>query len=119
MEITRQEVDKAQVEAQESWTKMNVLEVAYEIAAKDYVHKLNRFKDLDYKLALTDGRYKIVPPAGERKEKKQPQLTLEQLKEIAAKLGFNLNETTVEESLDEETIEDLIKEEEIIDGNSQ
>ncbi|MBE3140252.1 MAG: hypothetical protein IMZ53_06685, partial [Thermoplasmata archaeon] len=49
---------------------------------------------LDYQLALTDGRLKKIPAQGEHKEKKQPELTLDQLKSIAETLGVNI---TIEE----------------------
>jgi hypothetical protein len=101
-------VDEARREASEAYTKMSLLKDAALKAEADYIKKLARFRNFDYELAQTDGRLKKLPPQGERKTKKQPELTLEQLRTIAEKLGFNLN--TIEETEEtEEVIEALME----------
>lgn len=95
MEITKAQVDIARSDAESAYTKYHLLKEAADKAEKIYLEKLNTFKDLDYKLALVDGRLKKLPPSGEgRKEKKQPELTLEQIQSIAANLGIKI---TIEE----------------------
>lgn len=103
--MDQETVCKAKKEAEEAWTKVALLKDAYYKAEKDYMEKVTRFRALDYELALIDGRLKKLPPAGKetKKTQKQPELTLEQLKAIATKLGFNLNEVEV---VDEEEVED-------------
>jgi hypothetical protein len=82
-------VDDARKEASEAYIKMSLLKDAALKAEADYLKKLNRFRSYDYELAQTDGRLKKLPPQGERKTKKQPELSLDQLRVIAEKLGFN------------------------------
>ena len=101
-------VDIAQKEAEEAWLKLSILKDAYFKAEKDYLKKSSRFRNFDYELALTDGRLKKVAPSGERKVKKQPELTLEQIRTIAQNLGISIN---VEEEPDEETVEAIMEEE--------
>ena len=88
--MDKETVDRTRKEAEESWTKMSLLKDAYLKAESDYIKKLSRFKNFDYELAQTDGRLKKIPSSTQRKEKKQPELTLEQLKSIAATLGVNI-----------------------------
>lgn len=110
--MDKETVERAQREAEDAYTKLALLKEAYFKAESDYIKKVSRFRNFDYELAQTDGRLKKLKPQGERKEKKQPELTLEQLKSIAAKLGFNLNniEEVEEEKTDEEFILNEIKE---------
>jgi len=98
MTPTQEQVNEARHEAEKLYTKYAILKDAYLKAEKEYLEKLNIFKKLDYQLAETDGRLKKIPPSGERKEKKQSELTLEQLKTIAAKLGVDI---TIEEPEEE------------------
>ena len=106
--VTQEQVNEVRKEAEKAYTKFALLKDAYKKAEKEYLTKLNIFKKLDYELAEIDGRLKRIPPVAERKEKKQPELTLEQLQTIAAKLGVNI---TVEEATKELIIEEEIKEE--------
>ncbi len=100
-------VDQARKEAEEAYIKFSLLRDAFIKAETNYFKKLRRFKEVDYELALTDGRLKKIP-AGEkgRETKKQPELTLDQLKSIAAKLGVNISVEEHEEELGEEVEED-------------
>jgi hypothetical protein len=112
--VDKETVDIAQKEAEEAWIKLSILKDAYIKANNDYLKKASRFRNFDYELALTDGRLKKLPPQGTKKVKKQPELTIEQLRSIAEKLGFNLNNIEEpEEEMDEESVEDLLKEEEV------
>jgi hypothetical protein len=110
--VDKETVDRVRKEAEESWTKMSLLKDAYFKAESDYIKKLNRFRNFDYELAQTDGRLTKIPSRQERKPKKQPELTLEQLKSIAATLGVNI---TVEEP--EEEAENIAEECETMMGN--
>jgi hypothetical protein len=69
-------------------------------AQADYLKKSRRYRSFDYELALTDGRLKKIPPGGEKKEKKQLELTLGQLKSIAETLGVNITIEEPEEELE-------------------
>ena len=76
-------------------------------AQADYLKKVRRFRNYDYELALTDGRLKKIPPSRVQKETKQPELTLEQLKAIANKLGVNISIETPE--TESETLIEALK----------
>jgi hypothetical protein len=107
-EITQEMVNRARKDADEAYVTYANLKEQFAVAESDYLKKCRRFRDFDYKLALTDGRLKKLPTAGERKPKKQPELTLEQLKSIAAKLGVNI---TVDEPEENEEVVEAIAEE--------
>jgi hypothetical protein len=112
--VDKPTVDQLRKEAEESWTKLSLLKDAYFKAESDYIKKLNKFKDADYKLAQEDGRLKKLPPSAtkERKTQKQPGLTIDQLKSIADKLGVKLTvECDVEEEVDEEIVDAIMSEE--------
>jgi len=110
--MDKETVERAQKEAEEAYTKLSLLKDAYFKAEADYVKKCARFRNFDYELAQIDGRLKKVTPSTAKKEKKQPELTLDQLKAIAQKLGFNLNNIEEpKEEVDEETIEAIMEEE--------
>ena len=91
LDEARKVVSEARKVVEASFIKMSLLKDAFYKSEKDYIKKLEQFKTMDYELALKDGRFKKLPSQGERKEKKQPQLTLDQLKSIAEKLGFDLS----------------------------
>jgi hypothetical protein len=112
--VDKETVDIAQKEAELAYQKFSLLKDAYFKAEADYIKKNSRFRNFDYQLALTDGRLKKLPPQRTKKVKKQPELTIEQLRSIAEKLGFNLNDIEEpEEEMGEESVEDLLKEEEV------
>jgi len=92
--VTKEAVEQAKKEAGIAYQKYSLLKECYTKAEKDYFEKSQRFQSMDHELALTDGRLQKIPSAthGERKQTKKPELTLDQLKSIAEKLGFNLNE---------------------------
>ena len=104
-------VDQARKEAEEAYTKVSLLKDAYWKAEADYEKKVSRFRNFDYELAQTDGRLKKLPSQGERKVKKQPELTLDQLKDIATKLGFDLTTISEPEEDNEEAIQAMMEEE--------
>jgi len=113
--MDKETVDRAMKEAEEAYTKMSLLKDAYLKAEKDYLKKGARFRNFDYELAQTDGRLKKVSPKGERKDKKQPELTLDQIKGIADKLGIKLTVETEEviEEVEELEEEDNERSEEV------
>jgi hypothetical protein len=119
MEVTKEQVDALQKEAEVAYQKLSLLKDAYYKAESEYIKKLNRFRELDHHLALIDGRLKKVPPGGERKVKKQPELTLEQLKTIAEKLGFDLTSVDEPEEENEEVVEAIMEEEEATKDEAQ
>jgi hypothetical protein len=98
--MDKESVNQLQKEAEEAFVKLSLLKDAYYKAESDYLKKLSRFRNADYSLALIDGRLKKIPAQGERKEKKQPELTLDQIKGIAEKLGIQL--TVTQEEVEEE-----------------
>ena len=97
--MTKEIVDQARKEAEVAYTKYALLKEAYVKAENDYLHKSRRFQNFDRELAETDGRLKKLPPQGQRKEKKQPELTVDQLRKIAATLGINI-------AVDEDEVKD-------------
>ena len=88
--MTKETVDQARKEAELAYTKFALLKDAYLKAEADYLHKSRRFQNFDRELAEVDGRLKKIPPQGQRKEKKPPELTVDQLRKIAATLGINI-----------------------------
>ncbi len=117
--MEKRQVDAARKEAEAAYLIYANLKATYKEAEKDWLKKSRRFKAFDYELAQTDGRLKKIPPGGERKEKKQPELSLEQLKEIATRLGVGI---TVEEDntvVEEERIEEAFNEENNITSESE
>jgi|GEM_PF-1891605 len=113
MEITQDIVNKARKEAEEAYLVYANLKQQYLMAENDWLKKSRRFKNFDYQLAEVDGRLKRISSADgskERKQKKQPELTLDQLQTIAAKLGVNITIEEPEET-DQETINAIMEEE--------
>jgi hypothetical protein len=107
--MDKETVERAKKESDEAYLIYSNMKEQYKAAEQDWLKKSRRFKDFDYKLALTDGRLKKIPPAGECKQKKTPELTLEQLRTIAEKLGVNI---TVDETVtNQENINTLVEEE--------
>jgi hypothetical protein len=102
--MDKETVDLARKESEEAYLIYANLKATYLSAEQDWLKKSRRFKDFDYQLALVDGRLKKIPSGGEHKEKKQPELTLEQLKSVIAKLGVNL---VIEEP--QEIIEEVLE----------
>lgn len=87
---TKEQVLELRKACEEFYAKYHLLKEQFEEAEKEYFSRLERFKTADYQLALVDGRLKRLPPSIERKEKKQPELTMAQLTEIAEKLGIKV-----------------------------
>jgi hypothetical protein len=108
-EVTKQQVDTAREEAEHAYTKYHLLKEAFLKAEKEYLDKVKKFKKLDYELAEIDGRLKKIPSASskERKMQKQPELSLDQLKAIAERLGFDLSAGEIEDS--EEVVEAVVE----------
>ena len=100
--MDKETVDQAQKDAEVAWTKFSLLKDAYSKAESDYVRKVNKFHRLDHALALEDGRLKKLQPSdsSKRKPKKQPKLTLDQIKGIAEKLGIKLTIETFDEEIE-------------------
>lgn len=115
--MDKETVNQARVEAEQAHTKLNLLRECYNKALVEYNEKSELFRKLDYELALEDGRLIKLPSAtpGQRKMKKQPELSLDQLKAIATKLGFDLTEVDEvdeeesEEEMDEESIKAIME----------
>ena len=106
--MDKETVDKAKKESDEAYLVYSNLKAQYQEAEKNWLKKSRRFQDFDYQLALTDGRFKKLPPAGECKQKKKPELSLDQIKTIAANLGINIS---VETDLSDNDAVDSIMEE--------
>ena len=107
--MDKETVAKARKESEEAYLVYANLKSTYLQAESDWLKKSRRFKDFDYQLALTDGRLKQIPSGEERKQKKQPELSLDQLKAIAEKLGVNISVETEESN--EEVISAIMEEE--------
>lgn len=105
-EFTQEKVNELRKEAEEAYLIYANLKEQYLSAERDWLKKSRRFKDADYKKALVDGRLRKIPPSMRKEDKKVPELTLEQLQSIAARLGINI---TVDEPVmeSEEVIESM------------
>lgn len=99
--VTKEFVEGLRKEAETAYTKYLLLKDSTEKAEREYLKKSRRFRDLDYQLALVDGRLKKVQPKVETKKKKIPQLSLEQLKEVAAILGVKIPVEVHDEEIEE------------------
>jgi hypothetical protein len=108
-QVDQETVDRSRKEAEEAYIKLSLLKDAFWKAESDYMRKVSRFRNFDYELAQTDGRLKKIPSSTQRKEKKQPELTLDQLKSIALKLGFDLTQVDEAEEQDEEITEAIME----------
>lgn len=95
IELSKEHVLELQKEAEASYIAYLTTKDAYDKASEEYLKKSRRFKEADYQLALVDGRLKKIPSVGEKKEKKQPEITIEQLTEIAEKLGIQVSSLEV------------------------
>ena len=93
--MDKETVDRTRKEAEKAWTKMSLLKEVYFKAEAEYIKKLSRFRNFDYELALTDGRLKKIPAREKRGVKKQPELTMEQLRSVAATLGVTLDDKKI------------------------
>jgi hypothetical protein len=92
--MDKETVDRCRKEADAAYLVYREAKRVFEEAQFDYLKKVRRFRSFDYELALKDGRLKKIPPSGIPKEKKKQPLTIEQLKNIAEKLGINLSAIT-------------------------
>ena len=106
MEVTKENVSLVRIEANIAYTKYNNLKQIYLAAQKDWEEKKRIFEDLDYQLALIDGRLNVIPPK-QRGVKKPAVLSLAQIEHIASVLGISLDlEKDKEDEEDEEVIEE-------------
>ncbi len=96
----KEEVDETKKEVQTFYNAYLIIKVAHDRAYDKWIKSRAKFESLDYQLALTDGRFKVVPSPEKRKEKKQPELTMEQIKEIAEKLGIVISIEEPEEEVE-------------------
>ena len=115
IELSKEGVQELRKEAELAYTKFHLLKEAYEKASVEYLKKSKNFQEADYQLALEDGRLKKLPAQGERKEKKQPELTIEQLRGIAAKLGIKIPDADEDENEEED---DKLSENELIEDET-
>lgn len=89
--VTKEYVEKLRKEAEAAHTKYLLLKDQATRAESEYLEKSKRFRDLDYQLALVDGRMKKVE-SGEKKGKKVDigSLSLDDILSLAAQLGVSL-----------------------------
>jgi len=97
-------VYKAQKEAEDAWAHCKATEAIAKNALEEYHKKLRVYRQVDTQLAEEDGRLKRLPPAGERrKEQKPAELTLDQIRDIAQRLGIAITDES-------EEVKDLVDE---------
>lgn len=94
--MDKETVDGLRTETERLYTKYHLLKDLAEKAEKEYLKKSAEFKKADYKLAEEDGRLKKIPASGKKGKREPIELTLDQLKSIAEKLGIDLNSMEVE-----------------------
>jgi len=99
--MDKETVDAARREAGEAYIVFAEAMKVYEAASIDWLRKKGRFQELDHQLAMSDGRLKVVPPR-QRKDVKQPELTLGQIMSIASALNIKVTEEEEEEENAEE-----------------
>ena len=87
--MDRETVDRYRKDAEAAYRKMSESKIIFNIDEADWLEKSQRFRQADYDLALTDGRLKVLPEKGAHRQRqvKSSDLTLEQIKAVAAKLG--------------------------------
>ena len=115
--VTKEFVEGLRKEAETAYTKYLLLKDSTEKAEREYLKKSQRFRELDYQLALVDGRLKKVQPKVETKKKKIPQLSLEQIKEVAIMLGIKLPIEVHDEEIEE--LENQEPEFETVESNKE
>jgi len=109
--MNQETVDRLEKEVGTAYKAFKIAEKVYREKELDYCKKSRRFMQADYELALTDGRLKKIPPKV-KKEPKPFEMSLNQIKAIADKLGINL---TIEqpEQIEVEIIPESEKKEDI------
>ena len=106
--MDKETVDKARIDAERAYVTLSNLRELASRAETNYLKLSRKFQDYDRQLALVDGRYKVLPPQEKKKhQKKEPELTMEQLLRIAQKLGVQV---TTEEPEDTDLSEELEEE---------
>jgi len=105
-EFSQEQVNELRKEAEKAYLIYANLKEQYLSAEKDWLKKSHRFRDADYKKALVDGRLRRIESVLRIKETKSPELSLEQIKTIANKLGINITIENTEE-IDNTIAEDL------------
>ena len=88
--MDKETVAQARKESDEAYLIYTTLKIPYLKAEENWLKKLHRFKEFDYQLALVDGRFKRVSFGRKYKEKKPPELTMRQLKNIIEKLNIDI-----------------------------
>ena len=88
--MDKETVAQARKESNEAYLIYATLKIPYLKAEENWLKKLHRFKEFDYQLALTDGRFKRISSGRKCKEKKPPELTMRQLKNIIEKLNIDI-----------------------------
>ena len=115
--VTKEFVEGLRKDAEIAYTKFKLLQDQAVKAETEYLEKSDRFKRLDYELAKIDGRMQRIPEKV-KKLKAQPELSLDDILLIAAKLGIKIVEDEPTDE-DEEIVEGLpTEDEEIEDANS-
>jgi len=89
--MDKETVAQARKESNEAYLIYTTLKIPYLKAEENWLKKLHRFKEFDYQLALTDGRFKRISFGRKCKEKKPPELTMRQLKNIIEKLNIDMS----------------------------
>jgi hypothetical protein len=93
--MDKETVDRARREADESYAIFKRLKQQFHEAEDDYLKKYRRFQAFDRELAMTDGRYKVIPPK-QKAPIKEVSLTLEQIQNIANILSIELEDSSDE-----------------------
>lgn len=110
MEVEKWQVDEARKIAEDAYLVYANLKAQYIQAEQDWMKKAQVFRKLDYRLAEIDGRLKKIVSKSPQ-AKKVPELTIDQLKAIAEKLGISIPELDKIENGEALPLEEVVEEE--------
>lgn len=106
--MDKETVERVRREAEVAYVELANLRAQVKIAEDKYLKVSRRFQDFDRQLAMVDGRFKKVAPNKSAKKKAQTvELSVDQIREIAAKLGIVVQETP---KVNEEKLIDMMAE---------
>ena len=106
--MDKETVERVRREAEVAYVELANLRAQVKIAEDKYLKVSRRFQDFGRQLAMVDGRFKKVAPKKSAKKKAQTvELSVDQIMEIAAKLGIVVQETP---KVNEEELIDMMAE---------
>lgn len=87
--LMKEQLYLAKIEVKELWLNMEALKSSYNEAKENWKIANEVVEEIDYNLALIDGRLKVIKSETKTKNIK---LTLEQIQHVAKVLGIDIGE---------------------------